>query len=155
MIRCRRVLTGLASAVLFLAGAHSTFAQTTSGSGFTLPKESGRATTYKRPGLPATATDNSAIWGSLFKNQIARCWRKPEGGPETPQFEAEFEIKLERNGTLAATPIAKTSPASEYQRAFIESGLHAIIRCAPYKLPQASFDEWKMFFAVFGNRETL
>ena len=99
------------------------------------------------------AADNSATWGALFKEQVLRCWKKPYGGVEPQRVEAEFSIKLKKDGTLEAMPIAQTSPASPFQRVFQESGLRAIIECAPYRLPPAFFEEWRYFNPVFDSRD--
>jgi colicin import membrane protein len=99
------------------------------------------------------AADNSATWGALFKDQVLRCWKKPYGGIEAQRVEAEFSIKLKKDGTLEAMPAAQTSPSSTYQRVFLESGLRAIIECAPYRLPPAFFEEWRFFNPVFDSRD--
>jgi colicin import membrane protein len=99
------------------------------------------------------SADNSATWGALFKEQVLRCWKKPYGGIEAQRVEAEFSIKLKRDGTLEAMPAAQTAPASPFQRVFQESGLRAIIDCAPYRLPPAFFEEWKYFNPVFDSRD--
>src|SRR5258705_5370821 len=99
------------------------------------------------------AADNSATWVALFKEQVLRCWRKPYGGIEAQRVEAEFSIRLKRDGSLEATPAAQTTPGSPFQRVFQESGLRAIIECAPYRLPPAFFEEWKYFNPVFDSRD--
>jgi outer membrane biosynthesis protein TonB len=99
------------------------------------------------------AADNSATWGAMFKEQVLRCWKKPYGGIEAQRIEAEFSIKLKRDGTLEAMPVAQTSPGDSFQRVFLESGLRAIIECAPYRLPPAFFEEWKFFNPVFDSRD--
>ena len=99
------------------------------------------------------AADNSATWGTMFKEQVLRCWKKPYGGIEAQRVEAEFSIKLKKDGTLEAMPMAQTSPGSSFQRVFQESGLRAIIECAPYRLPEAFFEEWKFFNPVFDSRD--
>jgi outer membrane biosynthesis protein TonB len=100
------------------------------------------------------AADNSATWGAMFKAQVDRCWKKPYGGVETQMPEAEFNIKLKRDGTLEATPVAVGTPASPFVRAYQESALRAIIDCQPYNLPSAYFDEWKFFAPVFTEAPT-
>jgi outer membrane biosynthesis protein TonB len=100
------------------------------------------------------AADNSATWGAMFKSQVDRCWKKPYGGIETQMPEAEFNIKLKRDGTLEATPVAVGTPATPFVRAYQESALRAIIDCQPYNLPAAYFDEWKYFAPVFTERPT-
>ena len=99
------------------------------------------------------AANNSATWGSMFKEQVLRCWKKPYGGLEAARFEVEFNIKLKRDGSLEAMPVAVSSASSPYQRVFMESGLRAIIECSPYRLPPAFFTEWQAFIPVFDNRD--
>jgi outer membrane biosynthesis protein TonB len=100
------------------------------------------------------ASDNSATWGSMFKAQVDRCWKKPYGGIEAQMTEAEFNIKLKRDGTLEAAPVAVGAPATPFVRAYQESALRAIIDCQPYNLPAAYFDEWKFFAPVFTERQS-
>jgi colicin import membrane protein len=99
------------------------------------------------------SADNSATWGSMFREQVLRCWKKPYGGVEAVRFEVEFNIKLRKDGTLEAMPLAVTAPSTSYQRVFLESGLRAIIECAPYRLPPAFFAEWQAFIPVFDNKD--
>ena len=101
-----------------------------------------------------TAADNSATWGSMFKEQVERCWKKPVGGIEGQNSEAAFEIRLKRDGTLETTPVPEGSPTTPYFRVYQESALRAIIECQPYKLPAAFFDEWKYFAPVFTERKS-
>jgi outer membrane biosynthesis protein TonB len=99
------------------------------------------------------AADNSATWGAMFKEQVARCWRKPDTGIDTQRIEAQFDIKLRKDGTLEAMPVAMTSPSSQFQRVFLESGMRAIVECAPYRLPPVFFEEWKWFTPIFDSSE--
>ena len=100
------------------------------------------------------AADNSATWGSMFKSQVERCWKKPYGGLEAQMTEAVFSIKLKRDGTLETTPTAISNPSTPYFRVYQESALRAIIECQPYNLPAAYFDEWKFFEPVFTERKS-
>jgi outer membrane biosynthesis protein TonB len=99
------------------------------------------------------SADNSATWGAMFKDQVLRCWKKPYGGIDAQTIQAEFSIKLKKDGTLEAMPVAQTSPTNSYQRVFLESGLRAIIECAPYRLPPAFFEEWKYFNPYFDSKD--
>jgi colicin import membrane protein len=99
------------------------------------------------------AADNSATWGSLFKEQVLRCWKKPFGEVDAQEIQSEFSIKLKKDGSLEAMPVAQTPPATAFQRVFQESGLRAIIDCAPYRLPPQFFDEWKFFYPYFDSRD--
>jgi outer membrane biosynthesis protein TonB len=100
------------------------------------------------------ASDNSATWGSMFKSQVERCWKKPYGGIESQKPEAAFAIRLKRDGTLEGMPVPEGAPATPYLRVYQESALRAIIECQPYNLPAAFFEEWKYFAPVFTEQKT-
>ena len=100
------------------------------------------------------AADNSATWGSMFKQQVERCWKKPYGGIESQKPEAAFAIRLKRDGSLEGMPVPEGTPATPYLRVYQESALRAIIECQPYRLPAAFFEEWKYFAPVFTERKT-
>ena len=53
------------------------------------------------------AADNSATWGAMFKEQVQRCWKKPYGGIEAKMVEADFGIKLKKDGSLEAMPVRR------------------------------------------------
>jgi len=99
------------------------------------------------------SADNSATWGSMFKQQVERCWKKPYGGIESQKPEAAFAIRLKRDGTLEGMPVPEGTPATPYLRVFQESALRAIIECQPYNLPAAFFEEWKYFAPVFTEQK--
>jgi len=100
------------------------------------------------------AADNSATWGTLFKSQVERCWKKPYGGIESQKPEAAFAIRLKRDGTLEGRPVPEGTPATPYLLVYQESALRAIIECQPYKLPAEYFEEWKYFAPVFTEQKT-
>jgi colicin import membrane protein len=101
-----------------------------------------------------TSADNSATWGSMFKQQVERCWKKPYGGIESQKPEAVFAIRLKRDGSLEGPPVPEGTPATPYLRVYQESALRAILECQPYKLPAAFFEEWKYFAPVFTEQKT-
>ncbi len=100
------------------------------------------------------AADNSATWGSMFKSQVERCWKKPYGGIESQNPQAAFVIRLKRDGTLEGMPVPDGAPATPYLRVYQESALRAIIECQPYNLPAAYFEEWRYFAPVFTEQKT-
>jgi outer membrane biosynthesis protein TonB len=98
------------------------------------------------------AADNSATWGSMFKQQVERCWKKPYGGIESQRPEVAFAIRLKRDGMLEGAPVPEGTPGTPFLRVYQESALRAIIECQPYKLPAAMYDEWKYFAPVFKEK---
>jgi colicin import membrane protein len=99
-----------------------------------------------------SAADNSATWGSMFRQQVERCWKKPYGGIEAQKVEAVFSIKLKRDGTLERMPVPQPGGSSPFFRVYQESAQRAIIECQPYNLPAQFFDEWKDFEPVFSEK---
>jgi outer membrane biosynthesis protein TonB len=99
-----------------------------------------------------SAADNSATWGSMFKTQVERCWKKPYGGIEAQQIQASFDIRLKQDGTLDAMPVPLPGSGTPYFRVYQESARRAIIECQPYNLPAQFFNEWKFFEPVFTER---
>ncbi|MBA2400731.1 MAG: hypothetical protein H0V72_18905, partial [Bradyrhizobium sp.] len=104
--------------------------------------------------VPASAAqrkaNRAAAWGPMFKSQVERCWKKPNGGDAT--VEAAFTIRLTRDGLLAEQPVAEKPATSDYDKAYHESAVKALNACQPYKLPIEYFDEWKFFVPLFSER---
>lgn len=99
----------------------------------------------------ASAANNSATWGAMFKEQVERCWNKPYGNLDAMRKEAAFSIKLKRDGTLEAAPQPLDSNADPAFRVFQESAYRAIIACQPYRLPAQWYEEWRFFEPVFDD----
>jgi outer membrane biosynthesis protein TonB len=95
------------------------------------------------------SADNSAMWGSMFKEQVDRCWKAPYGGVESTNPMAAIDIRLDRSGNLIGAPVPEQAPTTPYLRIYQESAVRAIIACQPYRLPAAFYDEWKYFAPVF------
>jgi len=100
------------------------------------------------------AADNSATWGSMFQDQVNRCWKKPYGGIESHDPHIVIDVKLKRDGTLEVPPLPEATQTEPYLRVYQESALRAIIECQPFNLPAAYFDEWKYFAPVFKEPDT-
>jgi outer membrane biosynthesis protein TonB len=99
------------------------------------------------------SADNSATWGAMFRQQVERCWtNKPYAGLDDQRPEVAFNIRLKRDGALEGMPVPDGTPPTPYARAYADSALRAILRCQPYNLPAAYFEEWKAFTPVFQDR---
>ena len=99
------------------------------------------------------AANNSATWGAMFRQQVCAAGRSRMAASRRRGSRSNSHIKLKQDGSLKAMPVAVTSPSSAFQRVFLESGLRAIIECAPYRLPPAFFAEWQAFIPVFDNKD--
>jgi hypothetical protein len=48
----------------------------------------------------AKPTLSPPVWGLTFKQQVERCWKMPSNATNEPNIEAEFTIRLKRDGAL-------------------------------------------------------
>jgi hypothetical protein len=104
------------------------------------------------------ALDRSEVWGPMFRKQVERCWKKPflrsKGETAGEKIEAAFAIRLKRDGTLDGAPRPeKASRATPYLQVYQDSALQALVKCQPYDLPAADFEQWKYFAPVFTEPE--
>ena len=82
-----------------------------------------------------------------LKSQIDKCWSPPVGAPNANDLVVDFDLRLNRNGTvasLAESPLtvarATTNP---YTQAAVLASSRAIYQCQPYRLPAESYSEWQ------------
>jgi len=83
-----------------------------------------------------------------LKSQIYRCWSPPVGAPNAADLVVDFDLRLNRNGTVAQlgmTPgtIARAA-TNTYTRAAADAASRAIYQCQGegYRLPADRYDQW-------------
>jgi hypothetical protein len=81
-----------------------------------------------------------------IKAQIGQCWSPPVGAPNASDLVVDFDLRLNRNGTVAALQLAPGSvaraSANPYTRAAAEAASRAIYQCQAYRLPAERYNEW-------------
>jgi colicin import membrane protein len=98
-----------------------------------------------------------ATWQGAFASAVRRCFSPPYNGQDADQFNADIDIQLRPDGTLAAEPaiIAVRGPSKTVAQAVAESAKRAIIQCQPYAfLPKEQYETWKyipMYFDLKGD----
>ena len=100
----------------------------------------------------AIATLEQAI-----RSQIAPCWNPPIGGADVQAMTAVLRIRLNKDGSVSATPefvsqTGATAGNAAYARAFVETARRAVLRCAPLALPADMFGYWREFELNFDPR---
>jgi outer membrane biosynthesis protein TonB len=85
---------------------------------------------------------------AFLQAQIARCWSPPVGAPHPERLIVDFEMFLNKDGSVAQPPqlsanSAAAVPGDPYMRAAVEAARRAIYTCAPFKLPADRFDQWR------------
>jgi outer membrane biosynthesis protein TonB len=105
-----------------------------------------------------TATSNVATWQGAFVDAVRRCFNFPYNGQDADQFEADIDIQMRPDGTLASEPVivAVRGPSKSIATAMAENAKRAIIECQTYAfLPKQQYDSWKKIPMVFGLKDFL
>jgi outer membrane biosynthesis protein TonB len=105
-----------------------------------------------------TAETNVATWKGAFVTAVRRCFSAPYNGQDADQFEADIDISMRPDGTVAADPIivAVRGPSRSVATAVAESAKRAILQCQAYTfLPKEQYGTWKTIQATFGLTDLL
>jgi outer membrane biosynthesis protein TonB len=99
-----------------------------------------------------------ATWKGAFVAAVKRCFNFPYNGMDADQFEADIDIYMRPDGTLASQPtiIAVRGPSPSISKAMAESAARAIVQCQAYAfLPKQQYDTWKYIGMTFGLKDML
>jgi outer membrane biosynthesis protein TonB len=99
-----------------------------------------------------------ATWKGAFVAAVRRCFNFPYNGQDADQFEADIDIQMRPDGTVAAEPVivAVRGPSRSIGAAMAESAKRAIIQCQSYAfLPKQQYDTWKYIPMTFGLKDML
>ncbi|GLR87557.1 protein TolA [Bradyrhizobium iriomotense] len=105
-----------------------------------------------------TAANNVATWGGAFKSAVRRCFTPTYNGQDADQYEADIDIPMKIDGSLASEPIvvAVRGPSRSIAQAVAESAKRAIVQCQVYSfLPKQQYDSWKTIPMTFGLKDML
>jgi hypothetical protein len=78
-----------------------------------------------------------------LRSRIAACWTPPPGWTDPAEVRVVLVIRLDPDGSVAATPDVVSAPAGKYQQTAPESAVRAVRACAPYALPREKYADWK------------
>jgi len=99
-----------------------------------------------------------ATWKSAFVAAVKRCFNFPYNGMDADQFEADIDIYMRPDGTLASQPtiVAVRGPSTSIGKAMAESAARAIVQCQSYAfLPKQQYETWKYIGMTFGLKDML
>jgi colicin import membrane protein len=109
-----------------------------------------------------THTGNSqqivATWKGAFVAAVRRCFSFPYNGMDADQFEADIDIYMRPDGTLASQPtiVAVRGPSASISRAMGESAARAVVQCQAYSfLPKEQYETWKYIGITFGLKDMM
>ena len=105
-----------------------------------------------------SADSNVATWQGAFRSAVQRCFTPPYNGQDAAQYEADIDIPMKVDGTVAADPVivAVRGPSRSIASAVAESAKRAIVQCQAYSfLPKKQYDSWKTIPMTFGLKDML
>ncbi len=105
-----------------------------------------------------TARTNVATWQGAFQGAVKRCFTPTYNGEDADQYEADIDISMRIDGSLASEPVivAVRGPSRSIAQAVAESARRAIVQCQVYSfLPKQQYDSWKTIPMTFGLKDML
>lgn len=97
-------------------------------------------------------TGSTASLQAAMRRQVGYCWRGIEDLPKEDQIDVEIQVYLNRDGSLngnAELVSPRTRPVGRSGFA-VDLALRAVRSCAPYKLPEDAYEEWKDIIVTIG-----
>jgi hypothetical protein len=112
-------------------------------------RQATRAVTAVGPGNAATASLADAL-----RNAIRGCWHVIPGAPNPAEQIVSFELRLNRDGTIAGWMPLDPPSSNSYTRSAAEAARRAAYECQPYNmLPADRYSEWREFRLRFDPRQ--
>jgi outer membrane biosynthesis protein TonB len=105
-----------------------------------------------------TAANNVATWQGAFQGAVKRCFTPTYNGQDANLYEADIDIPMRIDGSLASEPVivAVRGPSRSIAQAVAESAKRAIVQCQVYSfLPKQQYDSWKLIPMTFGLKDML
>jgi colicin import membrane protein len=99
-----------------------------------------------------------ATWQGAFQSAVKRCFNFPYNGTDADQIEADIDIKLRPDGSVASPPVivAVRGPSKSVGNAMAESAIRAIEQCQSYAfLPKDQYETWKYIPMTFGLKDMM
>lgn len=110
----------------------------------------GRKAFGKANQMAASATD-------ALREQMKRCWRAPVDQANPERLIVTVKVFLNRDGSVQRAPtLVQPNPLPVGDRGMVlawESAKRAILTCAPYDLPEESYEIWNDLTLRFDPRE--
>jgi colicin import membrane protein len=105
-----------------------------------------------------TAANNVATWRGAFTSAVRRCFTPTYNGQDADQYEADIDIPMKIDGSLASEPIIVEvrGPSRSIAQAVAESAKRAIVQCQVYSfMPKPQYEGWKKIEMTFGLKDML
>ncbi len=106
----------------------------------------------KPSGPPLTGREKGALVLA-----VQQCWNPPIGVQSAGDLKVTLLVELNEQGKLTGSPkliSPSGSPQGVVKQAY-EAGRRALIRCAPYALPQDKYEQWRQIEVTFNPQNMV
>ncbi|GGB32863.1 hypothetical protein GCM10011316_01190 [Roseibium aquae] len=90
-----------------------------------------------------------------LRSQVSACWNPPVGAAGAEDLSVRVRFNLSQSGEVSGGPEVLNSSTNPAFQAAASSAVRAVMRCAPYSLPIAKYDDWQEVILNFDPRELL
>lgn len=120
------------------------------------PEAAERTTAGTRTGTATklSLSERSMIDG-MVRDQVGQCWNPPVGASGADGLQVRVRFTLNRDGSLSGEPVVVNNGSGAYFQSAADSATRAVRRCAPLRLPAASYDYWRDVQITFDPREMM
>jgi hypothetical protein len=91
--------------------------------------------------------------------QVSRCWLIDAGIPGVEEMEAQVEVVVNPDATVASAEYSESTTVKMADAAFskfAESARRAVLKCSPLDVPRSlPYEEWKHITFTFNPKEML
>jgi outer membrane biosynthesis protein TonB len=117
------------------------------------PRNAARVATRAADAVGA-GTAATASLADALRSAIRACWNVNPGAPNPADQIVNFELRLNRDGTIAGWALLDAPSSNSYTRAAVEAAGRAVYACQPYNmLPANRYNEWREFRLRFDPRQ--
>jgi hypothetical protein len=113
----------------------------------------------RQPGVRGGISSSQLTASELdaLRRQLERCWTPPAGAAGAEELAVEVRVSLTPSGDVSRAEVVDQARMrrEEFYRVAAESAIRAVLRCAPYSLPRASYANWQSLLINFDPKEFL
>jgi len=96
------------------------------------------------------SANEASFLAGLMRQAVSRCWNINAGLDGIQQMVVKVEVRLTREGRLAAPPRVINNASSPVFRDAADSAVRALVQCEPYILPPDKYDGgWEHMILTF------
>ncbi|MGF7162198.1 outer membrane biosynthesis protein TonB [Rhodoligotrophos appendicifer] len=107
------------------------------------PVETGAPKRAERTAMIGSDSAITADERDWLRSQIEKCWNPPVGVSDAQNLIVKLRIAFNMDGSVVGYPEIMNSGGSPLFQVAADSAVRAVMRCAPYQMPQEKYESWR------------